>query len=841
MFLNGYPYTDFHEMNLDFLLQSMNALKKAFSDFTASNSLIFAEPLLHDISKSYAKNTIVLDSEGNSYISLQAVPVGVQLSDSEYWLMVFNFEDYTEKANKNFTVNYFRDTTRSDRVLSVGDWLVLDDILYKVTAAIAVDDLFEVGVNIEHFTVEQFLKDFITSILIIVDQYRNQLAQDVAATTSNLQAQLTAALSGATVDSEVINARVTFDNVTYTSLGEAERTQFGNNAKFIQDVTGIKLVKFEPGYYNNRTIGDIVSSITPSSTFFCGIVPYNEGDIITVNLYGGTAARAWAFLDEDYKVLQCAASAVELYNVQLPSAPAGTAYVCFNNWIGAGYLPYGYYAAVGKYPITSITDLDNVTALHEFAVDFMQSPTYIDGKFLNSNGELSDNASWMVFEHIPVHNVAKLYVSGQFGKLADNDTGNIWCYDINKKPLGVAFDTPSGSSLNNLLVDLLPNTAYISITTLKVRQNLGHVYANIAELSSGIDNTFMNYNPNVYKKTARIFRKVVCCGDSFTSGHIVDNDNVAHPSNVNYAWPHYMSLITGNEWDNCGRSGANVWSWLTASNGLAKAASFGKSQAYVIGFGINDSSSGDNGIPVGTTADIGTENQTFYAGLSKIVRELNAISPNSKIFLQTCPRTGARYEPYNEAIEYIATFYHDDYNTHLIDLLANIELYNAQSILDDSIGNHFTGIGYEQFAEILFKLISEYINDNITDFQDVFSIDYDQASNELGVNMMLEEYSNIATNVTTLKPAYVTVTGKCVQVDGYVYFNIRLKYIANISASLSDVLSGLPAPDLNLIQFNEYGISDEALSSYIIYTSGWAIKEEHTAGQVTRVFGRYKV
>ena len=30
MFLNDYPYTDFHEMNLDFLLKSMEELKKAF-------------------------------------------------------------------------------------------------------------------------------------------------------------------------------------------------------------------------------------------------------------------------------------------------------------------------------------------------------------------------------------------------------------------------------------------------------------------------------------------------------------------------------------------------------------------------------------------------------------------------------------------------------------------------------------------------------------------------------------------------------------------------------------------------------------------------------------------
>ena len=246
MFLNGYPYTDFHEMNLDFLLQSMDALKKAFKDFTASNSLIFAEPLQHDLTESYAKNTIVLDPDGNAYISLQEVPEGIQLSNADYWLMVFNFEDYTEKANKNFTVNYFRDTTRAPYALSVGDWVVLNDVLYTVTQAIAADELFVVGTNLTHFTVEQFLKDFTTSIVQTVNQYKNDIdaselayKNDIdaseAAFVSGLQAQFEQVIAGVTVDSEVINARVGVNGENYANLGVAIRTQLTNEAASSDD------------------------------------------------------------------------------------------------------------------------------------------------------------------------------------------------------------------------------------------------------------------------------------------------------------------------------------------------------------------------------------------------------------------------------------------------------------------------------------------------------------------------------------------------------------------------------------------------------------------------------
>ena len=295
MFLNGYPYSDFHEMNLDFLLNSMDELKKAFKNFTASNSLIFAEPLLHDLTKSYAKNTIVLDPDGNAYISLQIVPEGVQLSNADYWLMVFNFEEYTEKANKNFTDNYFRDTKRAPYALSVGDWVVLDDVLYKVTVAIGTDDLFEIGTNLVHFTIEQFLKDFVTSVNLTLNNwhyemtntinqykndidaselaYRNQLAGDVATTVSSLQSQLNAAIAGVTVDSEVINARISADGVTYATLGDAIRTQVTDIFDLLQFYN---IENFVEGYVD--TDGTITSSAGYLTSDF---IPVKAGQTYT--------------------------------------------------------------------------------------------------------------------------------------------------------------------------------------------------------------------------------------------------------------------------------------------------------------------------------------------------------------------------------------------------------------------------------------------------------------------------------------------------------------------------------------------------------------------------------
>lgn len=227
------------------------------------------------------------------------------------------------------------------------------------------------------------------------------------------------------------------------------------------------------------------------------------------------------------------------------------------------------------------------------------------------------------------------------------------------------------------------------------------------------------------KHTANIFKKVVCCGDSYTAGYIVDSNGVAHSYNEEYAWPKYMEKLTNNTYINCGVSGANANTWLSASGGLAKAQASGIAQAYLIGLAINDSSTSDRHLDLGVVSDIGTENVTYYGRYSKIIRELHAISPKAIIFVQTCPNSDTeRYDPYNEAVRTIAAQYAEEYNVHVLDLANYRNLYTNSSLLNDLTGGHYTAIGYEQFAEILNYILSDYINTHVDDFQDVFAIPY---------------------------------------------------------------------------------------------------------------------
>lgn len=226
--------------------------------------------------------------------------------------------------------------------------------------------------------------------------------------------------------------------------------------------------------------------------------------------------------------------------------------------------------------------------------------------------------------------------------------------------------------------------------------------------------------------TSRIFKKVVCVGDSYTSGHIQLNGGTMDATNEEFSWVRFMENITGNMWINCGCSGCNVLTWLTHERGLPKAKASGKAQAYVIGLMINDTSDSNRHVDLGTIADVGTDAQTYYGGMSKIIRELNAISPNAKIFVNTCPKNGTRYEDYNNAVREIVEMYKDTYPVHCIDLSKVSDYYTNDSLVNDAVSGHYTAIGYEQFAEIYNYVLSDYINNNVSSFQDVYKIEYDK-------------------------------------------------------------------------------------------------------------------
>ena len=94
-----FPYTNFHDLNLDWIVQELEKLTTDVRDFISINAIKYANPIQWDITSQYEKNTVVLDKDGNAYLSVQPVPAGVSLDRTEYWTNIGNFSASAEEGH----------------------------------------------------------------------------------------------------------------------------------------------------------------------------------------------------------------------------------------------------------------------------------------------------------------------------------------------------------------------------------------------------------------------------------------------------------------------------------------------------------------------------------------------------------------------------------------------------------------------------------------------------------------------------------------------------------------------------------------------------------------------
>lgn len=136
MFSTRWPYTNFHELNLDWILETLEKQDAAIADFISLNSITYADPLQWDITRQYPKNQVVLDTNGDGYLSVQPVPVGVEIDNTDYWSKIGNFSELWSTVKLAITAadEGLKTTASADR--ASGDLVWLNNTLYVCTTAI---------------------------------------------------------------------------------------------------------------------------------------------------------------------------------------------------------------------------------------------------------------------------------------------------------------------------------------------------------------------------------------------------------------------------------------------------------------------------------------------------------------------------------------------------------------------------------------------------------------------------------------------------------------------------------------------------------------------------------
>ena len=143
----NFPYANFHELNLDWILHELKELEMEITNFVAINSVKYANPIIWNITSQYETNTVVLDSSGNAYLSVQPVPAGVSLDRTEYWTKIGNFSALWDSVRSAITPYDEQHSTTASVDHKAGDWVWLENDLLLITKNINAGDKYVEGSN----------------------------------------------------------------------------------------------------------------------------------------------------------------------------------------------------------------------------------------------------------------------------------------------------------------------------------------------------------------------------------------------------------------------------------------------------------------------------------------------------------------------------------------------------------------------------------------------------------------------------------------------------------------------------------------------------------------------
>lgn len=159
-----FPHTRTYDSDLGWLIWAMRKLISDMTEFTEINSIKFGDPINWNIATQYEPTTIVVDDEGNGYISRKAVPAGIALTDTEYWTRIFAFSDLTDAIRESIAHNNGRKNT-ADIAFYKNDLVWWKDRIYKVLYDIAAGTEFIIGTNVELYTVNDRLQELSGEII----------------------------------------------------------------------------------------------------------------------------------------------------------------------------------------------------------------------------------------------------------------------------------------------------------------------------------------------------------------------------------------------------------------------------------------------------------------------------------------------------------------------------------------------------------------------------------------------------------------------------------------------------------------------------------------------------
>lgn len=162
--IHGAPYTNFHDLNLDWIIDTLNDFNDRLTNFVSLATIKYADPIQWDITNQYEANTVVVDSAGTAYLSVQPVPSGVSLDRTEYWTKIGNFDELFANVKKAITPDDEGHSTTATAARAVDDLVWVNGALVRITRAMSIGDAYAPGSNCMTSSTNEVLHYLLTAL-----------------------------------------------------------------------------------------------------------------------------------------------------------------------------------------------------------------------------------------------------------------------------------------------------------------------------------------------------------------------------------------------------------------------------------------------------------------------------------------------------------------------------------------------------------------------------------------------------------------------------------------------------------------------------------------------------